>query len=173
MEENQPKTGKFAWIYGLLTAGVGIIFTLMLMSMDMLYDQSIGKTIVGIVILAGFIFLAIFNYRKANGGLLNLKTALKVGVGTALVAGIISVIFTYLLINFMVPDFWEKSAEVTRATIQEQNPKLTSDQVENAIEMQQKFAWITYPAILIFNVFIGFIISLLGGLALKKTENVN
>ncbi len=173
MEEAQARTGKISWTYGLLAGAIGIVFTLMLMYIDMLYDQSIGKTIMGIVILIAVVVLAIFNFKKENNGFLTLRESLKVGVGTALVAAIISVVFTYLLTNFMVPDFWEKTAEISRVTLKEQNPRLTAEQLENAIEMQGKFAWITYPAILIFNLFVGLVTSLLAGLVLKKTDTLN
>src|SRR5690606_29683862 len=173
MEENQLKTGKFAWTYGAIGGGIGIVFTLMLMSMDMLYDQGWGKSVVSTLILVAVIILAIVNFKKQNQGFLSLKEALKVGVGTALVAAIVALVFTYLLTNFFVPDFMDKTAELSRITIKEKNPQITPEQLDNAIEMQKKFFWIAYPMILIFNLFIGFIVSLITGLAMKKEGTTN
>ena len=173
MEETRLKTGKFAWIYGAIGGGVGIVFTLMLMSMDMLYDQGWGKSVVSTLILVAVIILAIVNFKKQNQGFLSLKEALKVGVGTALVAAIVALVFTYLLTNFFVPDFMDKTAELSRITIKEKNPQITPEQLDNAIEMQKKFFWIAYPMILIFNLFIGFIVSLITGLAMKKEGTAN
>src|SRR5690606_11060089 len=110
---------------------------------------------------------------KQNQGFLSLKEALKVGVGTALVAAIVALVFTYLLTNFFVPDFMDKTAELSRITIKEKNPQITPEQLDNAIEMQKKFFWIAYPMILIFNLFIGFIVSLITGLAMKKEGSTN
>jgi hypothetical protein len=173
MEENQLKTGKFAWTYGAIGGGIGIVFTLMLMSMDMLYDQGWGKSVVSTLILVAVIILAIFNFKKQNQGFLSLKQALKVGVGTALVAALVALVFTYLLTNFFVPDFMDKTAELSRITIKEKNPQITPEQLDNAIEMQKKFFWIAYPMILIFNLFIGFIVSLISGLIMKKEGAAN
>lgn len=173
MEETRLKTGKFAWTYGAIGGGVGIVFTLMLMSMDMLYDQGWGKSVVSTLILVAVIILAIVNFKKQNQGFLSLKEALKVGVGTALVAAIVALVFTYLLTNFFVPDFMDKTAELSRITIKEKNPQITPEQLDNAIEMQKKFFWIAYPMILIFNLFIGFIVSLITGLAMKKEGTAN
>ena len=168
MEENQPKTGKFAWTYGAIGGGIGVIFTLMLMSMDMLYDQGWGKSVVSTLILVAVIALAIFNFKKQNQGFLSLNQAIKVGIGTSLVAALIALVFTYLITNFFVPDFMDKTAELSRATMMENNPQLTPEQMDNAIEMQKKYFWVAYPMILIFNLFIGFIVSLITGLVMRK-----
>tara|TARA_R110000796_G_scaffold35017_3_gene90150 strand:- start:129581 stop:130102 length:522 start_codon:yes stop_codon:yes gene_type:complete len=173
MENKKPTTGKFGLIYGVIASVIGIIFTFMLIAGDMLYDPSPIKSIVQILIFVLVVIVAIFNFKKANNGYLSLGQALGIGAITALVASIISIIFMYLLSSVIVPDFWEKTAEISRITIQEQNPSLTADQVENAIEMQNKFSWIMYPAILIMNLFIGFVTALITGLILKKTENLD
>ena len=167
MENKKPTTGKFGLIYGVIASVIGIIFTFMLIAGDMLYDPSPIKSIVQILIFVLVVIVAIFNFKKANNGYLSLGQALGIG------ASIISIIFMYLLSSVIVPDFWEKTAEISRITIQEQNPSLTADQVENAIEMQNKFSWIMYPAILIMNLFIGFVTALITGLILKKTENLD
>ena len=168
MEENQVKTGKIAWMYGAIGGGIGIVFTLMLMSMDMLYDQGWGKSVVSTLILVAAIVLAISSFKKQNQGFLTLGEALKTGIGTSLVAAVIALIFTYLLMNFLVPDFMDKTTELSRITIQEKSPQITPEQLDNALEMQKKFFWIAYPMILLFNLFIGFIVSLISGLVMKK-----
>ena len=168
MEENQVKTGKIAWMYGAIGGGIGIVFTLMLMSMDMLFDQGWGKSVVSTLILVAAIVLAISSFKKQNQGFLTLGEALKTGIGTSLVAAVIALIFTYLLMNFLVPDFMDKTTELSRITIQEKSPQITPEQLNNALEMQKKFFWIAYPMILLFNLFIGFIVSLISGLVMKK-----
>jgi len=64
METNSPNIGKFSLTYGSIAGIVGIIFSFMLISLDMLYDQGSGKTIVSIAILVGAVILGIFNFRK-------------------------------------------------------------------------------------------------------------
>lgn len=44
--------------------------------------------------------------------------------------------------------------------------------MDQSIEMQKKFAWISYPVILIFNLILGFVTCLIGGLIMKK-ENTS
>ena len=171
MENTQPTTGKFAIRFGLILGGIGIIFSLRLHFMDMQYDQGMGKQIVSTVFLVAIIALAIFQFKKANGGYLTLGEALKTGIGTALIGAVITVIYLLLYVNVIDPDFSTKIADIARAGMIENNPELTQEQIDTAVEMQQKFFWVTYPIIFIFNIFIGFIVSLITGLILKKSEN--
>jgi hypothetical protein len=172
METNKPTTGKFGLMYGTIAAIIGIVFTFMLIAGDLLYDPSPVKSIVQALIFIGVVVLAIYNFKKSNGGYLSLGQALGIGSITALVAAIISILFTYLLTTMIVPDFWEQTAEITRATMIESNPSLSSSDVENALTMQSKFSWIMYPAILVLNLIVGFFTALITGLILKKTENL-
>lgn len=171
MENTQPKTGKFALNYGIILGAINVVFSLMLYSMDLEYDQGIAKTIVSILILLGVIILAIVQFKKANNGTLILSQALKVGIGTALVGAIISIIYLLIYFNFIDPQFMEKSAEITKATMMEKNPELSQEQIDNMLAMQKKFFWLTYPTIIVFNLFVGFIVSLITGLAIKKSPS--
>lgn len=173
MEEKRPTTGKFGLIYGVIAAIIGIVFTFMLISGEMLFDPSPVKSIVQVLIFVAIVIVAIYNFRKANNGYLSLGQGLGIGAITALVTSIISIIFMYLLSSIIVPDFWEQSAEAARIAIQEQNPTMSSDQIDSAVEMQGKFSWIVYPAILVMNLFVGFITALITGLVLKKTEKLD
>lgn len=167
METNSPNIGKFSLTYGSIAGIVGIIFSFMLISLDMLYDQGSGKTIVSIAILVGAVILGIFNFRKENGSL-TLKQALKIGTGSSVIAAIYSILFTLALVNFIEPDFIDKTGEITRATMIESNPTISNEQLDMITEQQAKFFWVAYPFMLIFNAFGGLIIGLLGGLILKK-----
>ena len=171
METNSPNIGKFSLTYGSIAGIVGIIFSFMLISLDMLYDQGSGKNIVSIAILVGAVFLGIFNFRKENGSL-TLKQALKIGTGSSVIAAIYYILFTLALVNFIEPEFIAKTGEIIRATEIERNPTISNEQLDMLdmnIELQAKFFWVFYPSfMLIFNAFVGLIIGLLGGLILKK-----
>ncbi len=57
----------------------------------------------------------------------------------------------YYLTTFIVPDFWAQNAEATRAIMIENNPSISPEDLENMLEMQSKFNWIIYPAMLVMN----------------------
>lgn len=171
MENTTPTTGQFALRYGLLLGAISIVFSLMLHFMDMQYDQSMSKNIVSIIMLFGIIILAIIQFKRTNGSYISISEALKIGVGTALIGAIITILYLVLYVNVIDPDFHEQIAQLSRAGMKEQNPEMTTEQMDTAIEMQQKFFWVTYPFILIFNIFVGFVISFITGLIVKKAKN--
>lgn len=168
MEENQPKTGKIALMFGLLTGGVGIIFAIMLFTMEMQYERGVAVQGVQIAILAAGIILAVAQFKKTNSGYLNISQALKVGAGVALIAGILGLLWFFVFSNLIEPDFMDKSMELAKVKTFEDNPKMTEEQWKQGVEMQKKFAWITYPVILILNIIIGLIVGLVSGLVMKK-----
>jgi len=169
MEDNQPKTGKFSLNYGLILGAIGVVFGIMLYSMDAHTSQDPSNTAISIVIMVAVIIWGIFSYRKANNGFLTLGEALKLGAGIALVSGIITVIYTLLMVNVLDTEFAVKIAEGQKAA-NEAAGVLTDAQIQQQYDGTINFFWITYPFILIFNIIAGLIIGLIGGLILKKAK---
>lgn len=170
MEENHPKTGQFALNYGLLVGGVSVIFGIMLYTMDMQYERGIAVQGTQIAILAAGILLGIYQFKKANADFLKISDALKIGAGAALIAGIVGLIYFFVLSNFIQPDYMDQMYEIGKQEALQNNPKLTEEQIDQGIEMQKKFAWVSYPIILIFNILIGLLVGLVGGLIFKKQK---
>ncbi|MBU2902383.1 DUF4199 domain-containing protein [Maribacter dokdonensis] len=170
MEENQPKTGKFALNYGLLTGIIGVIFGIMLFAMDMHYEQGAAIQITQTLILAAGIIFAIVQFKKAGGGFLTISESLKVGAGVALIAAIVGLLYFFILSNIIEPDYLDKVYEIGKIKTMADNPSLTEEQIDQGIEMQKGFAWIMYPVGIIINVLIGLFFSLIIGLILKKED---
>lgn len=168
MDSTQPKTGKFSLNFGLLLGVVGVVFALMLFLIDAHTTQSPAVQVVNVVISVSVIFWGILNFKKANGGYLKIGEALKLGAGIAVVAGIIQVVYTIFMANVLDPEFASKMIDLRMAEAVEQGT-LTSDQIENAKEMGEKFFWFGYPIMLIVSVVFGLIIGLVGGLVFKKS----
>ena len=170
MEENQPKIGKFSWTYGLLLGLAGVVFSVMLYSMDMHYEQGWDIRIIGVLLMVGAIVWGSLQYKKANSGYFSISDGLKLGAGIALIAGIISLIYYALLSNVIEPDFMDKAMDIAKVKAFEDDPKITEEQWAQGVEMQKKFAWMAYPIILIMNIIIGLVIGLVTGLILKKQK---
>jgi thiamine transporter ThiT len=47
---------------------------------------------------------------------------------------------------------------------------MTSEQLDQMVEMQKKFSWVTYPAILIMSLLLGLVVGLVTGLIVKKSK---
>lgn len=171
MEQNQPKTGKFALTYGLLLGGASAIFTFMLYTMDMHYQNEWPVIIISIAISLTAIIVGMIQFKKANNGFMSFGQALKVGVGISLIGGVIAIIFGQILMNFIDPDMMNKAMEFQKAKLMD-GTALKPDQIEAQLKMQEKF---TTPSMMILvglltSVISGFIYSLIPALVLKKQE---
>ncbi|MDA0779660.1 MAG: DUF4199 domain-containing protein [Bacteroidetes bacterium] len=167
--ETSPKLGTYNYRFGLIAAGIGIVFSLMLYFMDMIYNQSPIIQAINILIPSTLAVLAIQNFKKDNDGFLSIKQSIKIGVGVFLVAGIIGLVYFTLFINTIEPDFISNTAQMQADALREARPELEESMIQMQQENTEKFFYVGFPVILIFNLFIGLIIGLVTGLFTKKS----
>ncbi len=167
--ETSPKLGTYNYRFGAIAAGIGIVFSIMLFSMDMTYNQSSVIQTINILIPASLSIMAILTFKKDNVGLLSLKQAIKLGVGVFLVAGIIGLTYLTIFINFIEPDFITNTAALQADALREAQPTMDEDIIEMQQTNTEKYFYISYPFILIFNVLIGLLVGLITGLFTKKS----
>jgi len=170
MEENKLKTRKYALQFGLIGGIVGIIFGVMLFTMDMHYDRSFGVQAIQYGIVAIFVVIAIIQFKKANGGFLKLGQAVKLGAGVGLIAAIIGTIWFLVLSNVIEPDYMTNLMELEKVKAFDANPKLTQEQWDQGVAFQEKL----YPVFLAVGLIIwslfGLIVGLITGLITKKDQ---
>lgn len=167
--ETSPKLGTYNYRFGLIAAGIGIVFSLMLYFMDMLYNQSPIIQAINIIIPSTLAILAIQTYKKDNEGLLSLKQSIKMGVGVFLVAGIIGLLFFTILINTIEPDFITNTAQMQADALREARPEMDESMIQMQQENTEKFFYASFPIILIFNLLIGLVVGLVTGIFTKKS----
>ena len=169
---NQSSLKSIVINYALLLAGISIAFNLMLFFLDMHYQQSQASGIVGIVIMIGVIIYAFIQFKKNNEGFISLSESLKIGLGISAVAALIGVVYSFILSEFLDPNLMQKAIDFQMEKMRIENPKMTQDQLENIRSMQEKFSGplIRSAFQIIGSLFIGFIISLIGGLIVKKVR---
>ncbi|UJH67698.1 DUF4199 domain-containing protein [Allomuricauda sp. SCSIO 65647] len=170
MEEQQPKTGKYALNYGLILGLISVVFSVFLYLQKAHYEQNWAVTGIGFLIMVVVVAIAVKNFRKANGDFLSIAQALKIGTGAAVIAGIIGIIYFLIQSNLIEPDFMEKATAIAKEKTFAQNPNITEEQWQQGVEMRKKFAWLTYPIILIFNTIMGLVAGLIAGLIFKKAK---
>jgi len=114
--------------------------------------------------------LAIKAFKTANAGFLSLGEALKVGIGAAVIGGIIAAIWSFVLMNYIEPDYMNQMMEVQREKMIEMQPEMTEAQLDATAEMTSKFSSpiMVVAFSLIGNLFFGLIISLIAGLIMKN-----
>jgi len=172
MNSQNPSLKSIIISNALILSAISIAFNLMLYFLDMHYQQSQEAGIVGIIIMIAILIYAFIQFKKLNEGYLSLSEALKIGLGISLVAALIGVVYTYILTEFLDPGMMDKALDFQIEKIRMENPEITSDQIAGMREMQEKFSspLIRSAFQIIGSLFIGFIISLIGGLIIKKSR---
>ena len=136
------------------------------------YQGETATSLIGYALLIGVILWAIKHFKKTNDGYISLSEALKTGVGTALISALIISIYTVIVIQYLDPEFIEKSIEYQKQKLIQEDPEIPLDDVNKMFEMQKEFSgpFIISGFIIILNLFIGFLISLIVGLIVKKSK---
>ena len=170
MQTNTPNIRTYAYKYGIIISIITISFSLMLHFMDLTYSGSNVPQIVNLVVTAVCIIIAIVSFRSANGNKLSLRQAVKLSIATAVISAIIAVFYTLLFANVIEPDFVVRLGnEVTAKQMAERFPQMTSDQIQQQVDMQAKFFWFTYPFLLIFSCIYGLFVGVFTGLFTRRS----
>jgi uncharacterized protein DUF4199 len=173
MEDQQKPTNKTALYYGVILGIVLILANVIVYALGMIYDQDWKTGSIGLIAMIAVLFIGIKKYKEINDSYLTVGQAIKTGLGIAVIGGIISVIYTFIFMNYIEPDFVTNTLAVAEEKMIEQNPNLTDEQIEQALSISKKFMspMIMSAMALIWTLFLGFIISLISGLILKKNQD--
>ena len=172
MENQKITTAKTALNFGLILGGISLVYSLMLFFLDMHYQGETATSLIGYILLIGLVLWAIMHFKKNNDGYISLSEALKTGVGTALISAIIVCIYTIVMIQYLDPEFLDKSIEYQKQKLIQEKPEIPLEDVNKMFEMQKEFSgpFIISGFIIILNLFFGFLISLIVGLIVKKSK---
>ena len=170
METEQKPTNKIALNYGIILGVASVLLNVILYAMGMIYDQDWKIGSIGIIIMIVIIYMGIKKFKEFNDGFLTIGQALKTGLGIALIGGIISVIYSYIFMNYIEPDFMANTMAKAQEEMIEKFPQLSDEQIDAQVEMMNKFSSPLISAAfgLIGSLFIGFIVALISGLIQKK-----
>ena len=160
---------KIIYQYGLYTALVSIAWAVVQFSMGTHLENDIISQIFGAVIMITGIVLGQLAYRKENGGFVSYTQCLKIGAGIGLILAIISVVYWFILTNFVDPETNLKMLQLQYAEMVSQNPEITSQFTEQQyIENATPWLWVGYIFITAFTIFLSFIFSLCTGIFIKR-----
>jgi hypothetical protein len=174
--ENQKSSAQSIMLNnGLMLGLVSILMGVVNYAFGDVYKPHWVISVVGILLTIAFIVLGIKKIKENNNGFLKLGEALKVGLGIALISGIIYTIYLFVFTSYIEPNFYENMAKVQEANILEKYPNMSDEQLEASKEMAGKFMGpgITSAFTIAGSLFFGFIIALIAGLIMKKSEDID
>ncbi len=171
--ENQNYARKTMLSYGVMLGIASIILSVLNYSFGNIYKPHWAFNVLGPLLFIGFIIYGIKAFKLSNEGFLKLSQAIKIGLGIAIIAGIISGLYQFVFMNYIEPDYMTKVAEVQEQMMYEKFPDMDEAIIEKQLEITQKFS---NPGIMVAftiagSLIMGLIISLIAGLFMKKDEN--
>ena len=168
--ENQANSKSIIINYGLILGVISVLLNLIMYAMGKHIDPPVLFSILSGAALIGIIVLGIKKFKETNGGFLSWGQAVKIGVGISIIAALIGVIYNYIFISFIEPDFIAQTIEI-------QNQKMidagyTEEQIEAANSFTEKMKNPTIVAAIgiIASAIGGFIIAAIAGAIMKKSE---
>ncbi|MBF9255320.1 DUF4199 domain-containing protein [Pontibacter sp. 172403-2] len=166
MTENQPSVTAVALKYGLITALVGIVYSLVLNVLDLATNQWL-TSLSYLILIAGLV-LAMKDFKANNYGYMSYGQGLGVGSLLSAIFGLLSGIFSWIYTTYIDPEFMARMQEVQRTKMLEQG--LSDEQIDTALGMAEKFQ---NPITMIFGsmavfLIIGFILSLIIAAIIKN-----
>ena len=170
MENQQASIKKIALNYGVLLALLSIVLQVISYVLDVHIDRPWWLSVAQLVISVGVLVYGIKLFKTENSGFLTVAQALKTGLAISLVAGVIAVVFNYFFVNYIDPDFIQKTLEFSRQQMIEDYPNMTEAQIESSMAISEKFmsVWIMSAIAILATLFFGFIISLIAGMIMKR-----
>ncbi|TRX39752.1 DUF4199 domain-containing protein [Flavobacterium restrictum] len=175
--ENKISPAKSGIMIGVL---FGIIMILEFVIMYVIGMKSLVNSSFGIIVnLLNYMVLPILfislgcgNYKKnINNGFITFGECLKVGIAITFIAAFIYAAFN-IIFNLLFPEFINEMVAISKETMIQKNPNMTSKEVEMGIAMMKKFMnpFIVFPVTIAMYSFFGLIYSLIIG-AFLKNEN--
>tara|TARA_R110001583_G_scaffold73326_1_gene204170 strand:+ start:87 stop:617 length:531 start_codon:yes stop_codon:yes gene_type:complete len=173
MENQQSTSSKQVMLnYGLILGVVSILIAVVNYAFGDAYKPHWIISVIGISVTIAVIVFGLKNIKESNGGFLKLSEALKIGLGIALISALIYVAYLYVFSSFIEPDFYQNLIIVQEQKLIDDNPNFTDEQLEVSVAMMKKFVGpgVTTAFTIAGSLFFGFIISLIAGLIMKKTQ---
>ena len=168
--ENKSSTKSIILNNGLYLGIIGAVTGLGVWASGKYFELQWVANLVGFAATLGFIIIGLKKFKETNGGFMTWGEGVKVGMGIVMVSAVISVIYSLLLTNVIDPTLQEQGMMIQEQAWADQG--LTSDQIEGAREMTEKFQTplVLSAIILIAGAFIGFVISAITSAVMKKSE---
>ncbi len=170
MENQSAPIKPIAYKYGLYSALASILVLVIMYvgNMDKSWILSVSSIVVAILIY----YFGIKEYKLSNANVLSIGKAIKVGLAIAVIGGIISAIYSYVHYEFIYPEFIEMQMETAQEQMIEQNPNMTQEQIDQAMNISSMFMSPGFFSIMsiVGSLFFGLIISLIIGLVMRSDD---
>ncbi|WP_108803782.1 DUF4199 domain-containing protein [Aquimarina sp. Aq107] len=173
MESKSIPIKKYILTYGLLFGIASIILSFTFYLTGNYVKQNLLHSAILFSITVFFIIFGLLVFKKNNNGFISLIEALKIGIGIAILGGLMAVLWKIILLKQIDPNIINQFEDKQIKRIAEMSSDLTQKNIEEKIKITKKYTSplrMTITA-LIEDTFVGFLLSLIGGLIIRKKRN--
>lgn len=174
METNQPSTFNHSLKFGLITGAALIGVSLLMYILDLPFKHPLGYLSM-VALVGGMIWAALVYKNEYSGGFISYGKAFTIGLFVALIAGVLSSIYSYLFFTVFDPDAFAKIMELSIEQAEEKMAPqgLSEEQMEAGISMTKAFTSPVAIAIMSFltNAIFGGVVMLIAAIFIKKEDN--
>jgi hypothetical protein len=172
--ETKPRTlFNNSLIFGLLTAAISIVFSVLAYIMDIPTTSPV-MYISFIILLAGMIYGTVQYRNNYLGGYISFGKAFLSGFLIVLISALVSSIYSYVFMVYIDPAYLDKIIEqaMEKAEAGMLEKGLTEEQMEPGLAMTRKFMSPVVMSVMaiLSSAFIGGIIALIAAAFLKKED---
>ncbi len=155
--------------YGVLSAVISIVYTLLLYVTNLFLNSSLGFLSVVITVL--LLVFACREYKTNNEGFMALGTGFKLNMLVMVLSSIPSALFNYIYTKYIDTTISETTKNFQRAQFEKQG--MSDEQIEQAMSMAASF---TSPEFILMaglggGLFMGAIIAIVVAFAMKKVPD--
>ena len=171
--ENQPTTTKKSIMlnYGLLLGVSMVIISVLNYAFGDPYEPHWSINVASAAVMIAIMVMGIKKVKEIQMGFLSLGDAIKTALGIAIIAALISMVYTFLFVKFIEPNFVENIIEVQRVQTLERAPQVTDEMLDQQATITRDYFFIfAFGMTVIFNLFIGFVAGMVSGMIMRKSE---
>ena len=169
--EQKTSSARIALKWGIIGGLASIILSTVLYMTDLWKNQAVSS-VIPLLVMAAFLFMATKEYRTENAGFLSYGEGLGVSTLTGAVYSLIGNAYTQVYQKVIDPTFTDKMKDFQYEKLEEQG--MSEEQIEQALEMTSKFTsgGLSFVLGLVFSILFAFILSLIIAAILKKNKPV-
>ena len=167
--ENQANSKNIILNYGVYLGIASVLINLVVYAVGDYLNPHWSISVISGVVMIAMIVMAYKKFKELNGGFMSWGQSVKIGVGLTVISALIVIVYQQVFANFIEPEYMQQIMMV-----QEQkwiDGGMTSEQIEGAKEMMQKFQGplISSAIGIVVSAFIGFIVSAIVGAIMKQS----
>jgi uncharacterized membrane protein len=133
-------------------------------------EKTVWDQVVGLILIVLFIYFGINSFKKTNNNSLSIRQAIKIGLGITLIFALVNIVYLYVFMTVIEPNFKEQVIEMQIKEMEKANS--TVSQIKTSVGfMKEYFVSITLFVTVLFSLFTGLITSLIIGAILKKDNS--